>query len=107
MAERLEAFYERNGYLIVENLVDPDGLRQYQDIVERMIEGRIECGDSRADLGGHRARVRPSVENITHIMLPSEVAPWLAGSGFFRRSLAIARQLLGDDLERDMDATWT
>ena len=103
VTERQKAFYEQNGYLIVESLVNPDQLRQYRDVVDRMIEGRIECGDSRADLGGHLARVRPSVENITHIMLPSEVAPWLAGSGFFRRSLGIARQLLGDDLERDMD----
>ena len=103
VTERQKAFYERNGYLIVEDLVNWDQLQAYCKTVERMIAGRIECDDLRADLGGHLARVVPTVENITHIMLPSELAPWLVDSGFFRRSRGIARQLLGDDLDRDMD----
>ena len=103
VTERQKAFYERNGYLIVEDLVNSDQLQAYCETVERMIAGRIECDDLRADLGGHLARVVPTVENITHIMLPSELAPWLVDSGFFRRSRGIARQLLGDDLDRDMD----
>lgn len=103
ISDRERRSYAENGFLIVGDLLAPGELEQYRNLVDRMVEGRIDCGDSRADLGGHRARVRPSVENITHIMLPSEVAPELAESAFFRRSLRIARVLLGEDLERDMD----
>jgi hypothetical protein len=103
ISEHERGSYADNGFLVVENVVAAAELEVYRDLVERMVEGRIDCGESRADLGGHRARVRASVENITHIMLPSEAAPQLAESTFFRRSLDIARALLGADLERDMD----
>ncbi len=100
ISDRERGVYAEDGFLVVENVVAAAELEEYREIVDRMVEGRIDCGDSRADLGGHRARVRTSVENIT--MLPSETAPQLAESTFFRRSLDIARALLGEDLERDM-----
>ena len=103
ISDRERKFYGNEGYLVVENIVAPSEIEAYRDVVDGLVEGRIDSGESRADLGGHRARVRQSVENITHIMLPSEVAPWLATSAFFLRSREIARGLLGDDLERDMD----
>ena len=95
--------YADNGFLVVENVVSNAEIEEYRDVVDQLVEGRIDCSDLRGDLGGHRERVRPAIENITHIMLPSEAAPGLAESAFFQRSLGIARTLLGPDLERDMD----
>ena len=103
ISDRDRESYAENGFLVVENVVSLAEVDEYRDVVDRLVEGRIDCGDLRGDLGGHRARVRPSVENITHIMLPSEAAPELAESVFFRRSRSLARALLGADLERDMD----
>ena len=103
ITDRQRTFFSENGFLTVENLVAKSKIETYREIVDGLVEGRIESGDSRSDLGGHRSRVRPSVENIIHIMLPSEAVPWLATSPFFVRSRDIARALLGDDLERDMD----
>ena len=103
ITDRQRTFFSENGFLTVENLVAQSEIETYREIVNGLVEGRIASSDSRSDLGGHRSRVRPSVENIIHIMLPSEAVPWLATSPLFLRSRNIARALLGGDLERDMD----
>jgi len=95
--------FRRDGYLEVEDLVPRDEVRLYLDLYDRFLRGEIDAGHRRSDLGGAGPRRGGQAERITQIMWPSDLAPELRDCLYYRRALAVARRLLGEDLAFDFD----
>ena len=100
--EQLRLF-EEQGYVQVDGLLDEGEVAAYLELYDRFLEGEIDAGRQRVDLGGHLGRKRGDVENITQIMRPSDLVEGLADSVLHRRALAIAERLLGVELGLDFD----
>jgi hypothetical protein len=95
--------FGRDGFLVVEDLLRPTEIDWYRAIYERFLSGAIDVGRRRGDLGAGGDTARSGVENITQILWPSDSLPELRTSPAYERALAIARELLGDDLAFDFD----
>ena len=98
-------FFNKQGYLLVENLLTQSEIDEYRNIYEDFLSNKIESADYRGDLAGQHEETgnKIEVERITQIMVPSRLYPTLLHKPLHQRSHAIARQLLGDDLELDFD----
>ena len=98
-------FFNRQGYLLVENLLSLSDVEEYRDVYEEFLANQHNAGRYRADLAGQSDDSAKStrVELITQIMIPSRLFPALLEKNLHRRSLAFARQLLGNDMELDFD----
>jgi len=96
------ARYRRDGYLRVDEIVDAAEVARLVALLEPLFVGEIDAGDQRIDLGDFSA-ARTEGERIVQVMLPSDFVPELHDSPCFARTQAIARQLLGDDMARDME----
>jgi ectoine hydroxylase-related dioxygenase (phytanoyl-CoA dioxygenase family) len=94
-------FFEENGYLVVENLIDNETIEEYKQIYNDFIDGKIDVGDNRRDLKGEDKQAKK--ESITQIMVPSRYLQALKNSVYYNKISIVARQLLGDDLEIDFD----
>src|ERR1044072_2966025 len=94
--------FERDGFVVVDNLLSSDEVAQYRAIYDRFLSGEIEAGDKRSDLGAGSDRTT-AAENITQIMWPSALHPELLQLPLHERALEIARRLIGDDAELDFD----
>jgi ectoine hydroxylase-related dioxygenase (phytanoyl-CoA dioxygenase family) len=95
-------FYRQNGYLVVHNIITPELVEEYRRLYDRFLDGSISTGANRSDLGAGLGQ-SPTGENITQIMWPSDFAPEVRDMPYHQNALAIARQLLGDDIEMDFD----
>ncbi len=98
-------FFDEKGYLVVQGLLSTGEVAFYRDIYERFLSNKIDVSAFRSDLGGHLSdKADPdSKENITQIMVPGRVIPELLGHTLHRRTLEIARILLGEDMALDFD----
>jgi phytanoyl-CoA hydroxylase len=96
-------FYIKNGYLILNNFVNKNEINEYINSLEKLHDGTIDPGNQKNDLGKHAGKSKTGKENITQIMFPSDFIPSLNTSSFFTKSKIVARDLLGNDMERDMD----
>ncbi|MBK8881095.1 MAG: phytanoyl-CoA dioxygenase family protein [Bacteroidales bacterium] len=98
-------FFNKNGYLLVDNLLTTTEVEEYRNVYEDFLSNKIETGNYRADLAGQSDDTTTGnvVERITQIMIPSRLSPTLLGKSLHLKSHAYARQLLGDDLELDFD----
>ena len=94
-------FYQENGYLVVENLINNDEVEHYRNIYEDFLSGKIVTGAYRSDLSG--SKENEVVEKITQIMVPSKIYPELLKMVYHQRALNIAQQLSGEDMELDFD----
>jgi len=94
-------FFELNGYLQINNLIDQDTVEEYKKTYQDFIDGKIDVGSNRRDLKGENQEAKK--ESITQIMVPSRYLPLLGDSVYYNRITSVARQLLGDDLEIDFD----
>lgn len=101
-AEQVQKF-EADGFLVVHGLISADEVNQYRQIYDRFLSGQIACDQMRSDLGGHASPNKPGVENVTQIMWPSDFVAGLADRALHRRAVAVARQLLGEDIVFDFD----
>jgi len=97
------AAFQRDGYLKVEGIVPPEEVARLLALYDRFLRGEIDAGHRRSDLGRSGPSPAARVERITQIMWPSDLAPELLGSLYYRRAQAAARWLLGDDLVIDFD----
>jgi phytanoyl-CoA hydroxylase len=95
--------FERNGYVVVEGLLAPDEIAWYQDVYDRLLSGEIDAGMRRGDLGAGTESRKEHVENITQIMWPSDLVEGLGESVAYERALAVAREILGEDVGFDFD----
>jgi phytanoyl-CoA hydroxylase len=95
-------YFEENGYLLIENIITEEEIQQYRDIYTSLLDGTIDTGKNRSDLGIGLGDSK-KVENITQIMWPSDFVPGILSMAYHSRALAIAKELQGDDIEMDFD----
>lgn len=96
------SFFNKNGYVVVENIITVEEVEQYRRIYDDFLSGRIDSGKNRSDLGDGLGDNK-KVENITQIMWPSDFVEGLTSMPYHQHAAAVARKLLGDDLEMDFD----
>jgi len=96
-------FFNQNGYLLIEKLLTPEEVEAYQNLYEDFLSNKIDASKYRGDLAGETNDTNKTVERITQIMVPSRILPNLLQESLHQKSLAIARQLLGDDIDLDFD----
>jgi len=101
--KRISDFSE-DGFCIVEDLLSPEEVDAYIETYDRFLDGTIDCGEKRSDLGAGVASDNESrAENITQIMWPSALVPALREAVYHQRAGQIIAELLGDDVELDFD----
>lgn len=94
-------FFEKNGYLVIENLIDTETIEDYKKIYNDFIDGKIDVGANRRDLKGEDKEEKK--ESITQIMVPSRYLSSLRDSDYYKKIRKVAHKLLGSDLEIDFD----
>lgn len=97
-----KTFFEKNGYLVIEDIISSFELEVYQIIYDRFLDGTIDTGKNRSDLGIGLGKNK-KVENITQIMWPSDFVPEVLDMTYHQHALALAKRLQGDDMEMDFD----
>ena len=93
-------FFHDQGYLIVENLISEEEVAYYSQVYDSFLDNSIDTRGLRSDLSGDEAS---NGEKITQIMVPSRLFPELLSKPIHARSLQIARELLGIDMDLDFD----
>lgn len=101
LSEAQKSAFEQSGYLVIENLIGSSEVEHYRKIYDRFLTDEINVGRNRHDLGQRAGS--GEAENITQIMRASDFLPSLRNEPFHIRALAIARQLLGEDMDFDFD----
>ena len=96
-------FFESNGYLVIDQMIDEKELTSYRRIYDEFLDGTIDTGKNRSDLGARDSSENKGKEKITQIMWPSDFFPQLLQMSFHKRALEIARTILGGDIEMDFD----
>ncbi|MGI8583307.1 MAG: phytanoyl-CoA dioxygenase family protein [Chitinophagaceae bacterium] len=95
-------FFNENGYLLIENIINENEVEIYENIYNKFLDGTIDTGKNRADLGAGLGDNKKT-ESITQIMWPCDFVPELLQMPYHVRTLAIAKQVLGEDIEMDFD----
>ncbi len=90
------------GYLVIENIISKQEVEAYKSIYDRFLDGEIDAGKNRSDLGDGLGQSKKT-ENITQIMWPSDFVPDLLAMPYHLRTLSIAKEILGEDMEMDFD----
>ena len=93
-------FFEENGYLVIDNIINPEEIKSYDSIYNRFINNDFDTKGLRSDLSGGDDT---KTEYITQIMLPSMIYPDLLNQPMHIKALSIAQDLLGDDIIMDFD----
>jgi ectoine hydroxylase-related dioxygenase (phytanoyl-CoA dioxygenase family) len=93
-------FFEKNGYLKLENLLNVGHLAYYDKIYDDFINNKHNTIGLRSDLSGEK---NGNQELITQIMLPSKILPQLINKPIHSYGLKIAQFLLGNDIILDFD----
>ena len=93
-------YFSENGYLVVEELISQDEVSYYSELYNSFLDNTINSEGFRSDLSGDTEK---KGEKITQIMVPGRLFPELLQKSFHIRSLQIAKELLGDDMELDFD----
>lgn len=102
--DKQKHFFEREGYLVVRRLLDGKQVTYYQGLYEEFLQNKIDVAQYRSDLGIHAdGSSSAKTERITQIMVPSKALPDLLKQSLHNKTLAIAKQLMGDDMELDFD----
>ncbi|HEY4155604.1 MAG TPA: phytanoyl-CoA dioxygenase family protein [Puia sp.] len=98
-------FFRENGYLVIENILTEEEILFYRNIYEEFLSNRIDASRYRSDLGAHAGEdaKAPRGERITQIMLVSRLMPSILDLPLHHKTAAIAKQLLGEDMELDFD----
>lgn len=99
ISEEQKSFFKSEGYLVVENLISKDEVNYYGDLYNSFLDNSINASKYRSDLSGSGSEN----EKITQIMVPSKLVPELLERPIHQKSLAIAKTLMGDDIELDFD----
>lgn len=100
--ESWKTSFEQAGYIVVNNLIDDDLVRKYQEIYERLMKNKAtSC--HRNDLGSHLEPAVKGLENICQIMWPSVYETCLLEGHVFKRLLSVVKRILGEDMAFDFD----
>ena len=93
-------FFDQEGYLELEKILSKQDIVFYSKTYDAFINNEFDTTDLRSDLSGKEDN---DMEYITQIMLPSKIYPDLLDLSMHQKSLAIAQQLLGQDMILDFD----
>ena len=93
-------FFEQEGYLALEDILSVQDMTFYVQTYDAFINNEFDTSNLRSDLSGKQDNDK---EYITQIMLPSRIYPDLLQHSMHQKGLAIARQLLGEDMILDFD----
>tara|TARA_B100001059_G_scaffold42834_2_gene34758 strand:+ start:80784 stop:81509 length:726 start_codon:yes stop_codon:yes gene_type:complete len=93
-------FFEQEGYLALEDILSVQDMTFYVQTYDAFINNEFDTSNLRSDLSGKQDNDK---EYITQIMLPSRIYPYLLQLSMHQKGLAIARQLLGEDMILDFD----
>ena len=96
--DQIQSFH-KGGYLAVEDLLTAAEVDYFRQIYDDFLTGKIDTGHHRSDLSGQGN----GQELITQIMRPSLLLQMLENSSLHAKAKAIARQLLGEDMDVDFD----
>ena len=99
LSDEQRQFFEEEGYLVIENLLTAYEVVYYSDLYDSFLDNSIDASRYRSDLSGSGG----SSEKITQIMVPSKVVPELLEKPIHKKSLQIAKTLMGTDIELDFD----
>ena len=93
-------FFDQEGYLELEKILSEQDIVFYSKTYDAFINNEFDTADLRSDLSGKEDK---DMEYITQIMLPSRIYPNLLRHPMHQKGLAIAQQLLGEDMILDFD----
>ncbi|WP_149273660.1 phytanoyl-CoA dioxygenase family protein [Pareuzebyella sediminis] len=99
LTQKQKHFFAEEGYLVVENLLTKKEITYYSDLYNSFLNNEIDASKFRSDLSGSN----DTNEKITQIMVPSKLVPELLEKSLHQKSLAMAKALMGDDIELDFD----
>lgn len=99
VSKEQKLFFENEGYLVLQNLLSPHEIIDYSNLYTSFLNNEIDASRYRSDLSGNPGKE----EKITQIMVPSKVMPELLKKPFHKKSLQIAKELMGSDIELDFD----
>ncbi len=94
-----KTFFHEQGYVRVDNLLLPEEVAYYSHLYNSFLNNSIDASTYRSDLSGKEGEN----EKITQIMVPSKLFPELLQKPLHIKTLQIARELLGDDIDLDFD----
>lgn len=97
--DELKSKFKTDGALAIPELLGREHVTTYAELYQKMISGDIDASLHRHDLGSH---VSNSGNNVPQIMWPKLYFNWEDGP-LHERALALARSLLGEDMEFDFD----
>jgi len=91
------------GGLDVKELISKENIELYANLYREMLEGKVDSSKHRHDLGSYlESKPATGGDNVTQIMWPSLY--FNANEGpLHQRATALAKALLGDDMEMDFD----
>ena len=93
-------FFELEGYLPVEDILSDKEMTFYDQTYNGFINNEFDTNELRSDLSGKEDNNK---EYITQIMLPSKIYPDILQHSMHQKGLAIAQELLGEDMILDFD----
>ena len=93
-------FFELEGYLPVEDILSVKEMTFYDLTYNGFINNEFDTNELRSDLSGKEDNNK---EYITQIMLPSKIYPDILQHSMHQKGLAIAQELLGEDMILDFD----
>lgn len=99
LSSEQKSFFEKEGYLVVENMLDKTEVDYYSSLYNSFLNNSIDASNYRSDLSGGDGKK----EKITQIMVPSKLVPELLQKPIHQKSLEIAKVLMGDDVALDFD----
>lgn len=102
-AQVLADTFRNEGFVATGPLLSGTEVEAYREVYQRFLDGEIDCGDKRSDLGAGGPATRPGVESITQIMWPSALHPPVLDLPLHDRCLVLARYLVGGDAALDFD----
>ena len=97
------AAYDRDGYLVLPQVLSDAELRPLEAVFERFIRGEVAgMGRDFCDMSGPYGRAFEDF-NLVNAVLPRVYEPALVDNVFERRATSIAQQLMGADATLDYD----
>ncbi len=100
LTEKQRTFFKEEGYLVLESILNKEELKYYSNLYDSFLTNKIDASKYRSDLSG---AVGQKNEKITQIMLPSKLVPEVLEKALHMKTLKVAQELLGDDIELDFD----
>ncbi len=95
-------FYRENGYLVIDQLTEPDEVMRIREVYDRLFEARVgrETGDQ-FDLAGDDEEGKTA--KLPQILNPSKYAPELKDTLAWANARVVMEQLLGGELSGQGD----